>query len=468
MCKKSMKSLLTTLPLFLVGCSFIPEYHRPEAPVPSVWSGASTNAVSQGQRQAEEVEWQTFFPDARLQALITKALEQNRDLRIAIARVEESRAQYGIVRSNRVPNVAAVASSNRNLTPGDVNSYGKPLISERYDLNVTMTSFEIDFWGRVKSLDAVAKASYLATEEAGRAFRLSLIADVANTYLLLLELTDREQLTQATLQSRTATRHLIERRREVGLATDLDYLAAEGTLQTARAEMADITRQRIAAENGLWLLVGTHPADWPPGRRITEQGVVTDFAMGIPAEVLTHRPDVMAAEQRLIAANANIGAARAAFLPNIGLTASFGTASADLSRLFEAGSRAWLFQPVMNLPIFDMGRTAATVDLAEARKNIAIAEYEKIIQNAFREVADLLAARTQLAAQMAAHMANEKAQSERLQQVMARHTAQIANYLEVIDAQRDCYAAQQAVVQIRRQWLTAAVQLYKALGGGVK
>jgi multidrug efflux system outer membrane protein len=259
---------------------------------------------------------------------------------------------------------------------------------------------------------------------------------------------------------------LIARRREVGIAGDLDYFQAEGALQSARVDLASLQRQRAEADNALHLLVGAMPATLPDGRRLADQGLVADLAAGLPAEVLVRRPDVLAAEQQLIAANANIGAARAAFFPRITLTAAFGTASVALSGLFRAGSAAWSFQPVLTQPLFDAGRSGSGVDLAKARQVIAVAEYERTVQQAFREVANLLAGRDRLREQLAAQEAALIAQEQRLTLTEARYRAGIANHLELLDAQRDSFTAQQATVQLRRQLLSTASQLYKALGGG--
>lgn len=447
----------------LTGCSLTPDYQRPEAPVAAQWP---QSAQAEGTRQADALDWRAFFPDPRLQALIATALDHNRDMRIAVARVEEARAQFGIVRADRFPGLDAVASGTAARTPGDLTSSGNAVISRRYDVGLSLLSFELDFWGRVKSLNQAALASYLASEEARRALRLSLVADVANAYLTLLEMEERAALARETLKTREETRMMVGRRRDAGLAGDLDFLAADGALEAARAELASLERQRAAAANALELLAGQQPAALPVGRALSAQDIVPDLAAGLPAEVLLKRPDVLAAEHSLIAANANIGAARAAFLPRISLTAGLGTASSALSGLFESGSGAWSFQPVLRLPLFDGGRAAAGTDLAAARKVIAVAQYEKTIQQAFREVADLLAARTHLAGQLQAQQAAEKAQAERLRLAEARYKAGISSYLEVLDAQRESFSAQQGTLQTRRAWLAAAAQLYKALGGG--
>ncbi|MCL4470462.1 MAG: efflux transporter outer membrane subunit [Gammaproteobacteria bacterium] len=447
----------------LAGCSLMPGYQRPEPPVAAQWP---QTAQPDGVRKATELEWRAFFPDQRLQALIATALEHNRDMRIAAARVEEARALYGITRADRLPGIDAAAGGQSARTPGDLSPTGNAVISRRYDIGLSLLSFELDFWGRVKSLDEAALASFLATGEARRALHLSLVAEVASAYFTLLEMEERTRLAHETVKSREETRTLIARRREVGLAGDLDFLQADGALELVRAELASLQRQQAAAANALVLLVGRQPSGLPAGRTLSDQDIVADLAADLPSEVLLQRPDVLAAEKRLIAANANIGAARAAFLPRISLTAGLGTASSALSGLFGGGSESWNFQPALRLPLFDGGRSAAGVDLAKARKVIAVAEYEKTIQQAFREVADLLAARTYLVEQLRAQQAAEKAQSERLRLVEARYKAGISSHLEVLDAQRESFSAQQATVQTRRAGLAAAAQLYKALGGG--
>ena len=459
------KSTLLTLAAVLGGCSLMPAYERPSAVVPPAWPDSVKLKATTGLALAD---WQHYFPDPRLQKLIAVALENNRDLRIATARIAEARAQYGIQLADRFPNVNLAATRNASRIPADLSSTGTIVTTQRYDVGVNLVSYELDFWGRVSSLNAFAKASYFATEEAQRAFRLSLIADVANAYLSLLEMRERTQLADATVKARAESRELISRRREAGVSNDTDFLQAEGSYQAAVAELANLQQQQAAAENLLNLLLGqsmTEIKDLPPGRSLAEQGISSDLFAGLPAEVLLRRPDVLAAEQQLIAANANIGAARAAFLPRISLTGSVGTASHSLSGLFDAGSGAWSFQPAIIMPLFDAGRTSANVDIAQARKVIAVAGYEKTIQQAFREVADLLSARDKLAGQLAAQQANAEAQKHLLRLVEARYQAGIVSHLEVLDAQRQAFAAEQGEIQVRRAWFSAATQLYKALAG---
>ena len=462
------KFLPLAVALAAAGCSFTPDYQRPEAPVPDAWPPlrAAASIGETAKSAALLADWRSFFPDSGLQTLIAAALEHNRDLRIAVARVDEARALAGIARADRLPTVDLATQRAASLTPADLSGTGRQLNSQRYDVNLAVAAFELDFWGRVQSLDDAARANFLASDYGRQAFRLSLIADVANAWFSLLEFGERRELAAATLKSREETRNLIARRRDVGLAGDLDYLQADGAYQNARAEAASLSRSYSAAENALRLLVGATPAA-AAGSKLAQPGLIAEVAVGLPSEVLLARPDVMAAEQRLIAANANIGAARAAFLPKIVLTAALGTASRGLSGLFDAGSGAWSFVPALRLPLFDSGRTGGNVDLAEARKNIAVAEYENSIQQAFREIADLLAARTQLGEQLVAQEANVTAQNQRLAIVDARYKAGVSSHLELLDAQREHFAAQQSALAVRRQLLATAASFYKALGGGV-
>lgn len=447
--------------LALVGCSMAPTYERPELPVPAAWP----DDVKAPTAAAKPVDWNSFFPDERLRALIKLALEHNRDLRMATARVAEARALYGIQRADRLPTVNVGASGTNTRTPADLSPSGSAVISRRVDVNASLLPFELDFWGRVASLSEAAKASYLATEQAQRAFRLSLIAGVADAYLALAEAQERMDVAQATLASREKTRELVDRRRAAGLAGDLDYLQADAAYEGAKADLAGLQRQYSAARNFLRALVGTEPADLPAGKPLTEQAIPLDQQADLPSQVLVHRPDVLAAEQRLLAANANIGAARAAFFPRIALTGSAGTASRDLSGLFKDGQEAWSFTPSISLPIFDYGRNSAGLDLAQARKEIAVADYERTVQQAFREVADLLVAREKLAEQMRAVEAQERSQQRAADIAEARYRQGVGSFLEVLDAQRQLFAVRQGLIQVRRAMWSAAAQLYKALGG---
>jgi multidrug efflux system outer membrane protein len=445
---------------WLAGCSQIPAYQRPAAPVPQqfVADMPATDATALP-------DWQAYFPDPALHTLIEAALANNRDMRIALARVEEARALAGVARADRFPTLEAQANANRTRTPADLSGVGVARTSSRYDVGLGVTAFELDFWGRVAALNEAARAQYLASDEAARSFRVSLIGDVAGTWYQLIELAERTQLADDTLKTREESLVLIRKRREAGLATDLDVLAAESLVESVRAQWADLKRQRAQTENALRLLTGMAvPLPEIPGA--TNQTVLAGLTPGLPSDVLLRRPDVRAAEQRLIASNANVGVARAAFFPRIALTGNLGTASSALAGLFDAGSQAWLFQPILTLPLFDAGRNRANLEVAETRKVQAVADYEKTIQQAFREVADALAARTTYAEQLGAQEANLRAIQARLERVKARERAGIASYLEVLDASRDAFSTEQALVTSRLQVLGAQVTLYKALGGG--
>ncbi len=352
------------------------------------------------------------------------------------------------------------------LTPRSVTGSGQALETRRYDLGISVVSFELDFWGRLSGLAEAARASYLATEEARRSVRLTLISEVAIAYFSLLEVDERLAISRAALESLEQSQALVKLAKEAGYASAFDNFQATSAVETARAGLATLQRDRAAAANYLQFIVG-HPQDpLPKGNTLAQQALVSDLAAGLPADILVARPDVLAAEQRLIAAHANIGAARAAFLPKILLTGLFGTASKALTGLFSAGSKAWSFTPSLSLPLFDGGRLAGNTDIAEARKVVAVAEYEKTIQQAFWEASNLLSARDAFVEQLRSAEANVKIFEERYQVAQHLFKGGQISYLNVLDAQREYFAMQQTVVQVRRAQLTATAQLYKALGGG--
>jgi multidrug efflux system outer membrane protein len=425
-------------------------------------------------------DWRQFIPDPRLHAMMEAAFEHNRDMRIAVARIEEARALHDIARTERFPTVNIQLPVDASRTPGSVaflggpgsahstgsfTSSGQDIVYRRYDAELGISSFELDFWGRVKNLEKSALEDYLATVEAREAFRLSLITDVGQAYFTLLELEERVALAYAAWQNRVENRRLIEKRREVGLGSELDFLTADAAAENARIALIELERRRAIANNALDMLVGTHLKDLPPKRPLAEIDFLHNIPIAVPSEILLHRPDIKAAEHRLIAANANIGAARAAFFPRIDLSLSYGTASSLLSGLFEKGTKAWSFAPQLTQPLFDAGKASANTDLATVRKNIAVAEYEKTVQQAFRDLADGLETRNLLFEQLTANIAAEKAGTERLKLVEARYKAGLSNYLELLDAQRDAFAAQQSTVEMRSVVLAAMIQLYSALGG---
>lgn len=444
----------------LSGCTMAPRYERPQLPVQDKY--ATQQPDSKEQVRAADLGWRQFFPDQRLQLLIATALENNRDLRITALNIEEARAQYGISRADLMPSVSAGAGmSQGRFYPNQAD------ISKTYQVGLNMASFELDFFGRVRSLKDAALASYLATEEAQRSAHISLISQVAQAYLAERSYAEQLALAIQSLQSRQQNFDLSKKRFEVGATSELDLRLQETLMQSARISVATLQRQRAQAENALDLLVGTKVEKLPAALSLSDQNIVSDIPAGLPSELLERRPDIRAAEQRLQAANASIGAARAAFFPRIALTAGIGTASPSLDGLFNAGSRTWSFVPQLTLPIFEGGRNIANLDISNVRKNIAIATYEKTIQSAFREVSDALVARETLEEQVSAQEAFLKAQQDRLRLSEMRYQNGIASSLELLDAQREVFSAQQALIQARQLRFTNAIDLYRSLGGGL-
>lgn len=449
----------------LSACSLAPKYTRPDAPVAADYPTPSAAAAKQ--LRAYETGWRTFFTDQRLQSLIATALNNNRDLRVAALRIEEARAQYNIQSADLLPNLNGTATGNRGRTPAGVSSTGTSIVTSNYQVGLSLASFELDFFGRVRSLNDAALAQYLSTEEAQRAAHISLVSEVAKAYLAERAYAEQLALAQSTLESRNTAYGLAKQRFDVGASSALDLRQNDALLQSARVARLSLSRLRAQAFNALTVLVGQPLTDLPPAQPLSAQNIVTDIPAGLPSDLLTQRPDIRSAEQSLLAANANIGAARAAFFPRISLTAGVGTASNSLSGLFEDGTRAWSFAPQLVLPIFDAGRNSANLTLSEVRKNIAIANYEKSIQVAFREVADALVARQLLDEQIEAQALVQDAQAERLKLADQRFENGISSSLDVLDAQRELFAAEQDLVQARLLRLTNAIDLYRSLGGGL-
>lgn len=456
--------LVALLSATLTACSLAPRYERPptqlEACYPASASGdASYDPLTLG--------WRQFFPDPRLQALIAAALENNHDLRTAILNIEQAQAQYNISRANLLPGLSATGGAARTRVPTDQSMTGAPFISNYYQVGLAIPAYELDFFGRVRSLKDAALATYLATEEARQSLQISLVAQVAQAYLNLRSLTEQLQLAQDTLQTRQSNLKLAQRRFDVGAASALDLRQSETLVQAARVSSATLTRQRAQAENALTLLVGKRIQDLPPGQDLSLQNIVVDIPAGVPSELLTRRPDIRAAEHALLAANANIGAARAAFFPSISLTGSYGSASTSLGNLFSSGTGTWSFGPSISLPIFDYGRNSANLDVAKVRKNQAVVNYEKAIQSAFREVADALVARSALDEQLNAQEDTLRVEQEHLKLTEIRYRNGISSALDELDAQRNLFTAQQALIQARQLRLNNAIDLYRALGGGL-
>lgn len=454
----------------LAGCSMIPDYERPAAPVPAAWpqGGAYGKTASAAAPLWADVAWKDFFVDPALQKLIQQALDNNRDLRAATLAVEQARAAYRVSEADRLPTVNAAGSQNVSRTPADLSRTVPPRAetTRTYNANLGVTAFELDLFGRVRSLNEQALEQFLATEEARNATQITLIAEVANAYLTLLGDLKLLALTEETLRSREASLNLIRRSFQQGVGSELDVAQAQSAVETARAARQQYLRAVEQDKNALALLAGGPVDAAAPKGDLNRMRFIEDLPAGLSSDVLLRRPDIVQAEHALKAANANIGAARAAFFPTISLTAALGTASPTLSGLFAAGSGAWSFAPAVSLPIFDGGRNQANLDSALAGKDIAVAQYEKAIQSAFREVADGLAAKGSLAEQLKAQTALAAAYRTSLRLSQARYDRGVDSYLNVLDAQRSLYGAQQEQVAIEVARLTNLVTLYKALGGG--
>jgi outer membrane protein, multidrug efflux system len=448
--------------LLVAGCTLAPRYHRPAPPVPASAGAAAAPAAA----DVSGLGWRDVFPDERLAALIALALENNRDLRVATLNVELTRAQHRIQRAAELPAVAASASGSRQRVPRSLSLSGEPVTTSSYSVGGAL-AFELDLFGRLRSLSGAALEQYLQTEEARRSAQLSLVAAVATQYLFVRALEDQIALSRGTLETLQASYALTQRTYQAGRTSELDLRTAEAQVETARFNLSASELQRTQAEDALVLLVGAPlPATLPAPRPLDAQRVVAELPSGVPSDVLQRRPDVLSAEHALLSANAVIGAARAAFFPSITLTAFGGKASADLSNLFLPGADTWSFAPRINLPIFAGGALRASLDVAEVRKSIEVAHYERAIQVAFREVADALAARDALGTQLEAQEARVRAEQRRYELSDLRYRKGVDSYLVVLTAQRDLFAAQLGLIQSRFARLANLVDLYRALGGG--
>lgn len=450
--------LALALPLALAGCaSMAPRYERPAAPVAPAFPAPAMSSAST--EAASGIAWQRFFADARLKQLIELALANNRDLRVAILNIEQARAQYQIRRADRLPSLNASVSGSR--VPGKDDS-----INSTYTAGFGVSSFELDLFGRVRSLSDAGLAQYLASEEARKSTHISLVASVANAYLSLLADEELLGLTQKTLAAREESLKLIQLKYDNGVVSKLDLQQGLSLLDGARVVLAQQQRQRAQDLNLLTLLVGQTLPAGPDTSTTLAAMALGELPAGLPSDLLTVRPDIRAAEQQLIAANANIGAARAAFFPRITLTGSAGSASSELSGLFKSGSYGWSFAPQMVLPIFDYGRNNANLGSAKAGRDIAVAQYEKSVQTAFREVSDALAGQATFGEQLRAQRSVAQAEAERFKLSDLRYRSGAASYLDLLDAQRSLFSAEQAAVQANLQRLQNQVTLYRVLGGG--
>jgi outer membrane protein, multidrug efflux system len=465
---KKLLSVFVIATVFLSGCTLIPKYTRPEAPIPADWpKGAAYQETRTpiGAPTASELRWQEFFTDENLQRLIERALKNNRDLRVAALNVEKARALYRIQRAELFPTIDAVGNGSKERMPADISGTDHATTVEQYEVNLGISSWEIDFFGRIRSLKKKALEEYLATEQARRSAQISLVAEVANAYLTLAADRESLKLTESTLDAQQASYDLIRRRYDVGLTSELDLRQAQTRVDAARVDKALFIRLVAQDENALNLLVGSEVTPELLPEDLETAKPTCEVSPGISSETLLNRPDILQAENLLKAANANIGAARAALFPRISLTTAAGTASTDLSGLFKAGSLAWSYAPQLIMPIFD-SRLWWAVKAVKVDRDIILAQYEKAIQTAFREVADALAVCGTVDEQLSAQQSLVNASAETYRLATARYLKGIDNYLSVLDAQRSLYIAQLRLVIIRLTRISNQVKLYAVLGGG--
>jgi multidrug efflux system outer membrane protein len=451
----------------LGACTLAPRYERPALPVAQTWPQAQPATPSQG-AVASDLGWRTVFLDPRLQGVIDLALKENRDLRVAVLNIEKARAQYRVQRAELLPAITANGGETRSHTASAVSQTGRAVDTETYSATVGFTAYELDLFGRVRSLNQAALQSYLATEETRRATQISLVAEVASDYLALAADQELLKVAQDTLATREDSLRLSQKRFEAGATSQLDLSQAQTLTEQARADVATATAQVGRDRNALRLVVGAEiPAELLPQGGLNAIAIQSDLPAGLPSQVLTRRPDVLAAEHSLEAQNANIGAARAAFLPRISLTGSTGAASTDLNNLFNAGTGSWSFTPQISLPIFSGGANLANLKAAKASRDITVAQYEKAVQTAFREVADGLETRATIRDRVTAQDRLVAAATTSQTLAQARYDRGVDSYLTLLDAQRTLYGARQTQLAAKLAELNNRVTLYKALGGGV-
>lgn len=448
------------------ACSLMPEYLRPQAPVPAAFPNTDAKAASSA-TQLSDIPWQDYFADAQLREVIGLALNNNRDLRVAALNIEKARALYRVQRADLFPRVGITGTETAQRLPGDLTASGNATTTHQYSATIGFSAYELDFFGRIRSLNAQALEQYLGTEEAKRSAQISLVAEVANAWLTLAADKERLALARSTLETRQKSYELIRRTFEVGVGSALDVRQAETLMEGSRADVARYTAQEAKDANALALIAGTSvSADLLPARLSDTVSAITEVPAGVPSEVLTRRPDVLQAERALRAANANIGAARAAFFPSITLTTGAGIASDSLGGLFSGGGGTWSFIPQIKLPIFEAGRLSANLEATKVQREINVAQYEKSIQTAFREVADAFAEKSTLTERLDARRKLVDATKASFTLSEARYKGGIDSYLGLLDSQRALYLAELDLIDIRLIESANRVALYKVLGGG--
>ncbi|MCY1205980.1 Outer membrane protein OprM [compost metagenome] len=467
---KLFRLALLTLAALMAGCSLMPAYQQPAAPVPGKFAGDTTGADT-ASMPVSDLGWRDVFTDPSLQRVIEMSLANNRDLRVAVLNIEKARAQYRVQDAALFPTVNASAGGSGSRTPASLSSTGKALTAHQYSASLGFSSYEIDLFGRVRSLSAQALQQFLSTTEARRSTQISLVAEVATSYLTLAADQDRLKLARDTLQSQSDSYRLNQRSFELGVASALTLSQAQTSVDSARVDVERYTSQVAQDRNALTLLVGTEVPEELLPQALADGATaaanpLSNIPAGLPSELLQRRPDILQAERDLKAANAYIGAARAAFYPSIRLTALAGASSSQLSDLFKGGSGSWSFAPQITLPIFDGGANRANLEIATVSRDISVAQYEKAIQTAFREVSDALAQRSTLGRQLEAQQSLVNATTESYLLSEARFRRGVDSYLNVLDSQRSLYSAQQNLIGTRLSRLTNLVTFYKTLGGG--
>ena len=453
--------------VILAGCTMAPEYERPASPVAASFPSAYAETGKEDVDIAK-VSWKEFFLEPELRALIETALENNRDLRVAALNIESAKALYQIQRSNLIPNIDASGAFTRQRVPENASATGQSYTASTSSLGIGVTSYELDLFGRVRSLKDKALENYFATEEARNTAQISLISEVANVYFAYLGDKELLQIAEDTLKTQEESYSLVKRKYELGTAALIDLEQAATSVESAKISKAQYTRQVAQDLNALTLIVGTEVTPSVLNAKLPDETkALKPLSAGISSETLLNRPDIKQAEHSLKAANADIGAARAAFFPSITLTGSFGLASGGLDDLFESGSAtAWNFSPRLNIPIFTGGRNKANLENAKVSQKIAAAKYEKAIQIAFKEVADQLTAKGTYTEQLESQKALAESSRSVYELAEKRYQYGISGYLQVLDAQRSLFSAEQGVVAVKLQYLNNLVTLYKALGGG--
>lgn len=462
-----MRAVIFALVFVVSACSLTPQLKVPAPPVPATFPLATEQGSTRG---GAAIGWRTMFRDPRLQRLIELALDHNRDLRLAALNVEAAQSQYRIERSRRLPAIeSSLTAVRQRISANDEATPAQPvMITEQLEPSIGVSAFELDLFGRVRSLSEAALARYLATEEGQRAAQISLISAVADAYLAERLAREQRELAERTLTDWRQSLELARLLRQAQQSSGLDIAAAEGQVAIAEADLEARVRVLAQAQNALRLLIGTElPSELPQALPWERQPVLTELPEGLPSDLLVRRPDIRQAEQSMRAANADIGAARAAFFPRISVTASLGYASPAMNDLFDADHRVWSFAPQITQPLFQSGRLRAELRLAEVRRSNAVVEYERAIQTAFREVSDGLAGRATFSRQIAAQARAVLSAERRAELSELRYRFGAEGRLELLDAQRQLYAARQSLLELRRDEVGNAVALFKALGGGL-